>query len=178
MRCSRSLLHPATLLLTLVMSCGVPAFAQDPPDVAMGMSPSATYHSGDFDFVDMATGRLNLRIPLVVDHSQRGKLNFTYSVTFSSTGEWSRDSRGRIQPPTYGVSSAALVTEGHLYGTDGDCTYDSNNYPVSCMWWLYEDGPGVGPVHPLDGNLNGPGGAIHRRLDVLLGGPPISGLQR
>jgi hypothetical protein len=49
------------------MFCGVPAFAQDAANVAMGMNPQATYHSGDFDFIDMATGRLNLHIPLVVD---------------------------------------------------------------------------------------------------------------
>jgi hypothetical protein len=116
MRCSRSLFFSALPLLVLSAIGPVPAFAQDPPSVAMGMSPSATYHSGDFDAVDMGTGRLNLHIPLIVDHSQRGKLNFTYSVKFSSTGEWDSVQGVRgfyyIKPPKYGVSSPAIVTDG------------------------------------------------------------------
>ena len=118
MRCSPSLLSSGILLLMLTMFCWMPAFAQDPPDVVMGMSPSATYHSGDFNSVDMATGRLNLRIPLIVDHSERGKLNFTYSVACTSTGAWNVVLTGRVtynvEPPKYGVSSPALVTEGAL----------------------------------------------------------------
>jgi hypothetical protein len=118
MRFSRSLLHSGMLLLTLVLFCGMPASAQDPPNVAAGMSPSATYHGGDFDFVDMTTGRLNLKIPLIVDHSQRGKLNFTYSVTYSSTGEWGtapvppKNTLFKIVPPRYGVGAPDFVTEG------------------------------------------------------------------
>ena len=151
MRCSRSLLFSAMLLVTLVMFCGVPAFSQDPPNVAMGMSPSATYHGGDFDFVDMATGRLNLRIPLVVDHSQRGKLNFTYSVTFSSTGAWN-ESTGtffKIEPPKYGVSSPALVTGGQLVALLQQSYRDDATGNLDFSYSLPEDGYGVGPVHPM-----------------------------
>ena len=39
----------------------------------------------NIDNVNMANLRLSLHIPLLVDHSQRGKLNFSYSLSFSGT---------------------------------------------------------------------------------------------
>jgi hypothetical protein len=142
-----------------VMFCGMPAFAQDPPDVAMGMSPSATYHGGDFDSVDMATGRLNLNIPLVVDHSQRGKLNFTHSTTYTSTGAWSALLFGRasylIEPPKYGVAGPAYDTDGWLgYNLTSD-HYTDDAGDKYTAWSIYEGaGYGVGPKHPLGSTSN------------------------
>lgn len=158
MRCSRSLLCSAMLLLTLLLFCGMAAFAQDPPDVAMGMSPQATYYSGDFDFVDMATGRLNLKIPLVVEHSQRGKLNFTYNLAFTSTCSWVEvcnsvpsGCRWVIEPPGYGVSSPWL-SYGSLSPTSDCYTDDLGN--TYCLDSADEDGWGIGASHPL-GSISG-----------------------
>src|SRR5438445_10286126 len=140
MRRSRSLLlFSVTFLLALVMSWGTQAFSQDAPDVAMGINPQATYHGGDFDFVDMATGRLNLHIPLVEDHSQRGKLNFTYSLTYSSPGSWTevlRTNAWWIQPPKYGLSGPAFGMDNTLgpmtrqYFKDYELGYDVTAYSV------------------------------------------------
>jgi len=121
MRCSFSLYYLKIFFLAVLAMYAIPAFAQDPPDVAMGMSPSATYHGGDFDVVDMATGRLNLNIPLVADHSQRGKLNFPYNVTFTSNGGFTNvagpaNRYWLIQTSKYGISGPALVTKGALTG--------------------------------------------------------------
>lgn len=73
-----------------VVSCfsALSAFAQDPPDISAGMSPSETYFGGDFESVDMATGMLKLHIPLLTDRSQRGNLNFTYGLNASGWGSW------------------------------------------------------------------------------------------
>lgn len=156
MRCSRSLLFSGILLLALQALTVIPAFSQDPPDVAMGANPEATYHGGDFDSVDMSTGRLNLRIPLVVDHSQRGKLNFTYSLSFSSTGSWPEVFRNRgwyIQPPKYGISTPALVTDGALGGAFA-ISYKDDYGKTDKEFFVEEEGYGVGPVHPFAGLSN------------------------
>jgi len=159
MRCSRSQLLSAMFALAIVSA--VPAFSQDPPNVAMGMSPQATYHSGDFDFVDVATGRLNLKIPLVVDHSQRGKLSFPYSLTYSSSGVWYEvcrliyhGCRMEIDPPQYGLSGP-MISFGALSGmTKQTFTNDSNGYLYEA-WSVYEDGFGVGLSHPLGTTTGG-----------------------
>ena len=157
MRCLQLLsfyLIPALALVNVK-----PSLAQDPPDAAMGMTPQGTYHSGDFDFVDMTTGRLNLHIPLVVDHSQRGNLNFTYSLTYTSTGAWTsvcvtiQCLNHRIVPPKYGVSSPVYVNDGtlstpfrlHIHDTSVDPAYNANIY------WVYEGGWGIGTAHPISG---------------------------
>ncbi len=152
MRCSCSLLCSALLLLAAVVLIGVPAFSQDMPDVAMGMNPEATYHGGDFDLVDMATGRLNLHIPLVADHSQRGKLNSTYSLTFSSTGVWTyvdRLNQYFIEPPKYGVSSPTVGNDIALSSPMYQYYHDSSTGYSATAWSVYEGGWGVGGLHPL-----------------------------
>jgi RHS repeat-associated protein len=149
MHCCRSLLRSVMLMLQLFVFWAMPMFAQDPPDIAQGMSPSATYHGGDFDFVDMVTGRLHLEIPLIVDHSQRGNLNFTYSLTYTSSGSWvvGENAKGQyqIEPPAYGVASPgvgneeALTPGAHRYRdpSSGDTFYE------------YYASDGAGGQHPL-----------------------------
>ena len=163
MRCSLSLLlRSAMLLFALTVFCAVSAFPQDPPSVAMGMSPSATYHGGDFDFVDMATGRLHLQIPVIADHSQRGNLNFTYTVTFTSNGIWTGVAQPPqyiiwlIEPPKYGISGPTLVPEGALNSSMWVDVYNDGTdryYAYS----VFEDGAGNGTKHPMGlitGNQN------------------------
>ena len=84
LRCTRKSLFVMLSLFAMSIACLTPARAQDPPTVAQGLNPVSTYFTGNFDFVDMSTGRLNLHIPLVVDKSQRGKLNFSYSLSYTN----------------------------------------------------------------------------------------------
>lgn len=156
MSLSRLLLLPISSLLLAGVSCS-PAFCQDPPEVAAGTTPSATYHGGDFDFVDMATGRLNLHIPLVVDKSQRGKLNFAYSVTYTSTGAWQEtitnignNSYLRIEPPKYGVGDPLFIMDGALGYGQGQTYKDPQNHYNSSSW-IPEGGYayGAGPNHQV-----------------------------
>jgi len=155
MRYSRSLFCSVMFLFTFALASGIPAFAQDSPNVAMGMNPQATYHGGDFDFVDMATGRLHLHIPLVIDHSQRGQLNFTYSVNFDSTGEWTEDYTHRfVHPPKYGLSSPVLVTEGDYAGFLAQDHYRDPTTTQTYYYTLYEGGRGIGSAHTM-GTTNG-----------------------
>jgi RHS repeat-associated protein len=154
MRGSRCLLLFIPLLIAL---CGIPASSQnqDPPGVAMGINPQGTYHGGDFDSVDMSTGRLNLRIPLVVDKSQRGDLNFTYSVTYTSTGIWSKfSSTGNpgtwvLVPPPYSVSSPGLITEGWLFPVKLKSQTNPMTGYRDYVYWVPEDVAFVGPIHPF-----------------------------
>lgn len=85
MRISR-LLKFLMIVSALSVFCASPSRAQDPPDIAQGANPQGTYNTTDFDAVDLVTGRLNIHIPLVVDSSQRGLLNFTYSVSGTGNG--------------------------------------------------------------------------------------------
>ena len=162
MRYSRLLLCRVLLLLTLVIFRGMPAFAQDPAAIAMGMNPQATYHGGDFDSVDMASGRLNLNIPLVVDHSQRGELNFNYSVIYTSTGTWNKVlinlNTGNIQPPKYGVSSPAFITKGWLWSAFTHTVTNPNSGYRDVAAWVPEDGANNGMMHPLSFYAYSPGG--------------------
>jgi hypothetical protein len=151
---SLSLVLAMLLSLGVAMVAATQAFGQDPPSVAMGMSPQATYHSGDFDFVDMSTGRLNLHIPLVADHSQRGNLNFTYSLTYTSTGAWNQVSKPPhgfffIEPPKYGVSSPAIVNDSALSGMTSQVYHDQSNGYFAEAWSVFEGGWGIGRQHPL-----------------------------
>jgi YD repeat-containing protein len=162
MRSVRSLLGSLTLLLTLVIFCGVPAFPQDLPGVAMGMNPQATYHSGDFDFIDMVTGRLSLHIPLVVDQSQRGRLNFTSTVTYTSTGTWisvsNPNPRGAPlnEPPKYGVSAPWFSADGWLSSLYQQPYQDPITRQWSYSFSIFENGFGFGLAHPM-GTLSGNG---------------------
>lgn len=158
---SLSLLLAMLLSLGVAMVVGTQAFGQDTPDVAMGMSPQATYHAGDFDYVDMSSGRLNLHIPLVTDHSQRGILNFTYSLTYTSTGAWTAVSMGKygvsyVEPPKYGVSSPALVNDSYVSGMTSQTYHDQQDGYFAEAWSVFEGGWGVGRKHFL-GTTSGGG---------------------
>lgn len=152
MRYSRQWLFSMMLLPTLGTLCGMRAFAQDPPDIAMGMNPQATYHGGEFDFVDMGTGRLNLHIPLVVDHSQRGELNFTHSLTYTSTGTWQKvlsNNNWTTRPPKWGVVSPAVVTDGQLGYMDSEFYLDPDTRLRYNELSMGENGFALGPLHTL-----------------------------
>jgi len=93
------------------------AYAQDPADIALGVSPVATYLGGNFESVDMATGRLHVQIPLVIDHSQRGNLNFTYSAFYDSPGAWiivSQTGHQRWVPSSKGIIGMSTGSKGFL----------------------------------------------------------------
>jgi len=144
----RKALGSATLWLPLLIIQAIPSCAQDPPDIAQGMNPSATYHGGDFDFVDMATGHLHLNIPLVVDGSQRGKLNFTYSLSFTSAGPWNTITNGsghyQVEPPAYGIAAPSLANKGTIVARAKTYTND-----VGDRFYAYFASDGEGGQHPL-----------------------------
>ena len=135
---SPSRLLSTGLYLAITMFCAVVGFCQDPPSVADGMDPSATYHGGDFDFVDMATGRLHLRIPLLEDHSQRGQLNFTYALSYSSIGTWWAKQIGHTgqtyiwQPPNSVIRGVEPLAERVLLTRGSKCIYDPDFSAYEC----------------------------------------------
>jgi RHS repeat-associated protein len=145
----------AMLLVTLSPFCAVRTLAQDPPDFAMGTNPNSTYHGSDIDVVDMATGRLNLHIPLLVDHSQRGNLNFTYSLYFSSssyyyvcTSEWDTYCFWKRAAP-YRIAAG---WPGLIFGADGVLSLGSQSYYDPDSGYTYNDDEALeanGAVHHL-----------------------------
>jgi RHS repeat-associated protein len=52
------------------------------------VDPASAYHTGDVDYVDVQTRRLSFNIPLLADTSQRGNLNFTYSLRYAGNNYW------------------------------------------------------------------------------------------
>ena len=56
---------------------------QDLPDVAQGIQPYISYQGGNVDKVNLATGAVNVRIPLF-SFPQRGSLSLSYSIVFNS----------------------------------------------------------------------------------------------
>jgi RHS repeat-associated protein len=149
----------------------IPAFAQDPPDVAQGMSPSSTYHGSDIDFVDLVTGRLNLHIPLVVDHSQRGKLNFTYSLYFSGQ-TWYIRTLYCNPNCRYQWSLVKNTQMGVKFGIDG-------HLDLSTQWCTIKT---CGYVGSVDSAVTDDGGVYH--LGTITTSPLVersvdgSGIQR
>jgi YD repeat-containing protein len=73
------------IAMGVIASAGV-ALAQT--DTSEGDYPSAVYLGTNYEHVDVSTGRVYLNIPLLTDHSQRGDLNFSYSVFWSGMGAW------------------------------------------------------------------------------------------
>ena len=65
-----------------------PGHAQEGPGDEQGILPSRTYHGTNLEEVNVGNGRVVLHIPLLEDHSQRGQLNFTYSLSLTSSGNW------------------------------------------------------------------------------------------
>jgi RHS repeat-associated protein len=133
------------------------AFGQDLPDASQGLNPESTYHGSDIDFVDMVTGRLNLHIPLVVDRSQRGNLNFTYSLYFSGQTWFDNYVCNRAGC----TSSWKLIkgtNEGLVFGIDGHinelnnkhCTVQTCGFSATAVNSSADDGS----VHPL-GTISG-----------------------
>jgi YD repeat-containing protein len=152
----RSPVFCALLLLVAVSSfCATRALAQDPPDIAMGLNPNSTYHGSDIDSVDMASGRLNVQIPLLIDHSQRGDLNFTYSLYFTSSSwywscssEW--DDNCWWMPAAPASGPGAL--QGVVFGADGFLYPGGEGYfdPNTCDTnWVDEAVEDNGAAHHL-----------------------------
>lgn len=135
---------PATLAIILVVALTVSA--QDPPEISLGLNPQATYYGGDIDTVDMTTGRLKLHIPLLTDRSQRGDLNFSYNLSYSSPGGWSEVCTSRCYWATskYGVIGVD-VTGGQFVSGYGVNTYKGGTK----TYYMYYATDGDGANHTL-----------------------------
>ena len=152
------------LLLLIVVSFGttLTALAQDPPNVSDYIDPAAAYHTSNFDYVDPLTGRLALDIPLVVDHSQRGNLNFTYSLRYASTTTWFAETIsqwGAVWQPAGGfVSTPGFSMDGKLY--PGQDSYTSNSYTQCsappCTYYANYAGDETGSKHYLGTTTENP----------------------
>lgn len=145
--------HTAWINLCLLgfLLCFEPQiFAQDSPSVKVGLDPEATYFEGNIDHIDAVSGRLTLDIPLLEDHSQRGNLNFTYDLIYSSSS-WNFLARGNSQywsPGKYGIGTVNFVNRNMLvprtdHYHERDPEYDA--YETT----LNEGGSGLGPSHPM-----------------------------
>jgi YD repeat-containing protein len=138
-----------------------PALSQDTSNSVMaGLNPYADYHGGDIDSISMAGGGLNLHIPILSDHSQRGKLNFSYSLVSSSSSWILKDPIKQGFPFTIrptgnnglgGRMPPTLVTDGTA--TLGYITAQANDGTKKRLWYVRESD---GAIHHM-GNL-GSGG--------------------
>lgn len=145
------------LLVLLIMFCAMPAFSQDPPDFAVGATPSTVYNVGNIDGVDMISGRLNVHIPMLVDSSQRGNLNFTYEVYNISSAFWyvNCTDPGHLAGCLWHLGKStgrglAFAANGAIYGGSESerlcCFGNAGNYAT---FYVSEAVDSSGPVHQL-----------------------------
>ncbi len=113
-----------------------PAVGQDQPNVSDYIDPAQAYHTDNFDYMDVLNGRVALDIPLVVDHSQRGNLNFTYSLRYASTTTWYAAWYGsyyRWFPVNGTLNGVSFSMDGRLsFGADSADLPCGNN---TCTYW-------------------------------------------
>ena len=159
MRTISRILRNCLSLAALVLIFGlVPAHSQDAPDISQGLTPDATYFGGDFEFIDTATGRLNIHIPLLSDKSQRGNLNFDYVVSTSGPGlfwpscseyiDWVDDPVTGEPDPIYEgwtcywqeTLPSSNLPDGPIPAMGGTLIADANGLSID---------DGLGGVHPM-----------------------------
>jgi RHS repeat-associated protein len=117
-----------SLVLASLTLLATPALCQDSPGDEQGVYPSRTYHGTEVEFVNMATGRAIVHIPLLEDHSQRGDLNFTYSLSLTTSGNWTYWQRSRNGPIVWKLPLTPL---GISFITD--------QMPKAFGWTSYKD---------------------------------------
>lgn len=176
MRRFHLLLLAFALFITANLVGCIPAQAQDSSSDAVGLNSQATYHSGNFDSINLATGRLHFHIPLYEDHSQRGKLNFTYSLDYSSPGSWVLQCYNNNTCPwltgKYGITGVGLVNLSVAAGYRNRYLVD-NGPPKQ---YYYESGEAegsvlFGPSHDFAGGapLDGSGYSVNGGLQFQTG---------
>ena len=146
--------------LIVVLIWVAPAWSQTPPEFAQGANPAATYFTTNFDNVDMSTGRLLMQIPLLVDKSQRGRLNFSYSLTYSmpewvpytdSEGDvWWALSQSGFNLGPYPALDGALGTTGWNGSFIGTSEANGADHPDVWLGDHFEsvDGSGIRASYP------------------------------
>jgi hypothetical protein len=130
------------LSLTLLVSAFV--FAQD-PDPASGILPFSTQAAGTYDSVDLATGNINVNIPV---RSKAGTTPFVFSLVGNS--------HAYIDGTAWAVSSRIGGTP--FSGDLGDYVYATLSLPVQCgtkkesYWTLWSIVDATGAAHKLPNN--------------------------
>ena len=119
------------LLAAIALGAAVkPAMAQEPPNVTDYIDPATAYHTSNFDYVDPLNQRVALDIPLVVDQSQRGNLNFTYSLRYASTNAWYAVYEYGTYPYLQWQPPNNILT-GPVFSMDGKLTWTSSRPAVA-----------------------------------------------
>lgn len=132
------------LVMAILLAGATLAFAQDPPDIAIGLNAQTLYYGGDFDSVDTTTGRLSLHIPLLSDNSERGRLSALYYLSYMSPGGFNGTCRTDVcyyVAPKYGVTGVATASAGLPAENFG--VISVNNEPAGYLYEYY--------VQDLDG---------------------------
>ena len=158
MRPTNSFLKRILLLAAFSLPCCLATYGQDPSDVALGMSPGVAYNVQNIDSVAATSGRLVINIPILVDHSQRGQLNFNYEVINNSSGAWyvnctspQTDQGCSWRAGTYGLGGLGFVASGVLTGpgniTERECCF--GNADVYNTFSVRTARDSAGPLHQL-----------------------------
>lgn len=79
------LLGSIIALAVFALTPGVGSCQTPVPDFNSGWTPYQTYQGGDIDSVDMATGSLNLHIPLISFPQRGGRLRLNFVLNYNST---------------------------------------------------------------------------------------------
>src|ERR1039458_4555054 len=78
-----SLCRVALVAVLPLLSCFTSA--QNPQDFNSGLTPYQGFHGGDIDSINMASGNLNLHIPLISFPQRGGALRLSFAINYNST---------------------------------------------------------------------------------------------
>lgn len=70
-------------ILLLVVFCHTTGWGQTTPDAEEGLKPYGSFHGGDLDQISLATGKLNVEIPIASYTQRGGDLSVTYHVAWN-----------------------------------------------------------------------------------------------
>jgi RHS repeat-associated protein len=170
----------ATLLLIFspTLSAQTVAF-QATGDNATGWSPLGTYNYGDFDWIDLANGALNLKIPFasMTSRGHTSHYELDYSSKFWSVypiqGQTGLYASWRSESGSAGVGPAAGWMHSDITGSGVSLTHVVN--PLQCI----ASGGHFVTVRILSNYVyTDPGGAKHNFPDwKWANGPPSNGIQ-
>lgn len=78
-------LYYAISILVAMMIFPEVAASQNPQDFNSGLTPYQGFHGGDIDSINMASGNLNLHIPLISFPQRGGALRLNFAINYNST---------------------------------------------------------------------------------------------
>jgi RHS repeat-associated protein len=143
-------------LATVCAAIAVSAYGQSPtPDAQQGLVPYGSFQSGDIDQVNLATGNVFARIPLVSYPQRGGKLKLSFSAVANNKG-WRiyTNPTSHLQNWAYsGYPGVSVVPDQSIIFTGQHGTYTDDTGLKTTIQWV---------------NATTSDGAVHELMSTIL----------